>query len=97
MFFSIISSNLNASAAILLEEVVRPFRPKLSEKSATMICKALTFGVGAVSIILVLFARYFGSGVVTVCLQMITRNDLMFSEFGTATNVKLTDIRLNLS
>ena len=93
LFFSIISSNLNASAAILLEEVVRPFRPKLSEKSATMICKALTFGVGAVSIILVLFARYFGSGVVTVCLQMITRNDLiMFSEFRTATSVKLNDI-----
>ena len=66
LFFSTISSTLNALAAIILEDFIRPLRPNLSEKNATILTKIVSFLMGGVAIVLVLFARYFGQGILSV-------------------------------
>ena len=71
IFCSTASSTLNSSAAIILQDFVRPCRPNLSDKSATLISKLLSLGLGLASITLVLFARYFGSGILSVSLKFI--------------------------
>ena len=65
---------MNAAAAILLQDFVRPCKPNLSEKSATLITKLLSLGLGAVAIAFVLFARYFGRGIASVSIYLLFTN-----------------------
>ena len=69
MFFlsySTISSLLNSGALIILEDFVKPCKPGLTDKKATVISKIIAFSMGIVALILVLFIRYAGGGVLSV-------------------------------
>ena len=70
--FSTVSSTLNSIAAVILQDFIRPYKPSLSDKNATIITKGVSIALGAVAILLVLFARYFGSGVLSVSKLFIT-------------------------
>ncbi len=48
VLFSSLSSCLSAVALVVLEDFIRPFHPALTEKSATLITKGVSFGVGCV-------------------------------------------------
>lgn len=63
---STVSSLFNSGALVILQDFIRPFKPNLSEKHATIISKILVLVLGAVAIVLVLFARYFGAGLFSV-------------------------------
>ena len=65
-FYSTVSSLLNSAALVILQDFVRPFRPNLTENQATVVSKVLVFVLGAVDIALVLFARFFGAGLMSV-------------------------------
>lgn len=64
---STVSSTLNSTAAVVMQEFVRPWKPNLSDKHATIITKVLSLVFGVLPILLVLFAKYFGSGILSVC------------------------------
>ena len=64
--YSSVSSLLNSAALVILQDFVRPLRPNLTESQATIISKVLVFVLGAVDIALVLFARFFGAGLMSV-------------------------------
>ena len=71
-FDSTISSTVNALAANVLEEFIRPWKPDLSEKKATIITKVVSLVMGGLAIVLVLFARYFGRGILSVSVLIIS-------------------------
>ena len=59
---------MNSSAAVILEDFVRPCRPNMSDKQATVISKIISLIIGVVCIVLVLFAKQFGSGLLSVSI-----------------------------
>ena len=63
---STISSLLNSGALILLEDFVKPCMPGLTDKKATVVSKVMAFSMGIVALILVMFIKYTGSGVLSV-------------------------------
>ena len=70
-FFSTISSLLNTTAAIVLEEFVRPCRPNISDRRAAVASKIISLIMGVICIVLVLFAKQFGSSLLSVSISML--------------------------
>ncbi|KAF6027668.1 hypothetical protein EB796_014024 [Bugula neritina] len=68
---STISSAMNAGAAIILQEVIKPLKPNMSDQRATVICKMLSTLTGIVSILFVIFLRLFGNGLLSVTLALV--------------------------
>ena len=64
--FSTVSSLLNSVSLVILQDFICPFKPQLTDKTATIISKVLVLILGGVAIVLVLFARYFGAGIMSV-------------------------------
>ena len=61
---------MNASATILMTDVVKPLRPKMTDYQATVTTKIMSVVVGALSVVFVLFARNFGHGLISVSCNL---------------------------
>ena len=66
MFFSTLSSILSASAAVIMEDLIRPWRPNISDKHTTIINKVLAVIMGFVSVATVILAKDFGNSIISV-------------------------------
>lgn len=64
--FSTLSTNLGAISAILLQDLVLPIKPSLTDSKATIVTKALVVVCGLVVLAVVFFVKYIGSGIYTV-------------------------------
>ena len=71
---STISSIINATATVLLADIVRPLRPSLTDTQATIITKVLSLVIALLSVVFVLFARNFGHGLISVSEDQINSN-----------------------
>jgi len=58
-------------AAVILEDMVKRCSPKTTETQGAVISRLLTIIIGAISIALVLFARYFGTGMLSVSALLL--------------------------
>ena len=57
---------ISGCATVLMADVVKPFRPRMTDTQATITTKILTVVVGAVAVIFVLFAKNFGYTLISV-------------------------------
>ena len=57
---------MSSASAIVLQDVVKRFKPNISDSAGTKVSKLVCVCVGVVSLLLVVAARYLGSGLLTV-------------------------------
>lgn len=65
-------------ATVILQDIVRPLRPNLSDSRAALITKIISLVLGAVSIALILIAKHFGTGIFSVKYQKLMQYRLCF-------------------
>ena len=71
-FHSTISSLISAISTVVLQDVVKACKPNISDSAATKASKVICVCVGAVSLLLVVVAKYLGSGLFTVRSTILT-------------------------
>lgn len=57
-------------ATVLMTDIVRPWKPNMTDHQATIVTKVLSVVVGAISVVFVLFAQNFGQGLLSVSDQL---------------------------
>ena len=55
---------LNGCSAVVLEDIVKRKRPGITQTQGTVIAKITALVIGLISVALVVFARYAGSGLI---------------------------------
>ena len=63
---------ISGCATVLMADVVKPLRPRMTDTQATITTKILTIVVGAVAVIFVLFAKNFGYTLISVSVLWTT-------------------------
>ena len=63
---------ISGCATVLMADVVKPLRPRMTDTQATITTKILTVVVGAVAVIFVLFAKNFGYTLISVSVLWTT-------------------------
>ena len=66
LFLSSLSSILSGSAAVIMEDLIRPWKPNISDKHTTIVNKVLAVVMGFVSIAAVIFAKDYGNSILSV-------------------------------
>jgi hypothetical protein len=62
---------LNSGALVILEDFVRPCKPGLSDKKATVVSKVIALSLGIVSLLLVVLIKFAGKGIISVSILNI--------------------------
>ena len=57
---------LNGCSAVVLEDIMKRIRPGITQTQGAVIAKITALVIGLISVTLVIFARYAGSGMLTV-------------------------------
>jgi len=57
---------MSAIAAIILQEFVKPCRPNMTDRTATIVSKLIALSMGGLLILLTFFAKNVGVGLFTV-------------------------------
>lgn len=65
---------ISGCATVLMADVVKPLRPRMSDTNATIVTKVLTVVVGIVSVIFVIFAKNFGYTLISVGILYLHLN-----------------------
>jgi len=66
MFYSSLSSMMSSTAAVFLQEFIKPCFPKMTDKTATVVSKFVSLALGGVMVLLTFFAKNVGVGLFTV-------------------------------
>lgn len=73
LFSSTISTGLCSMATVILQDIIKPLKPDLTDERATVVSKFISLILGISAIALVFIARYFGKGMLTVSMSFYVK------------------------